>query len=273
MSPPGPPQPSREAARRRTASISPWSRPSSRASAADVRATGTSRTLASYERWKTADFNPRCVQPAWDRARRRLLVFDAGNRIRVLDSAGESLLDLDVPRHPECRAGALSPSGSLPALAFGLASPDIEVWDVDSGQRVHRRPLPVRPRFGRLRCRLDRLRPDGAVPDRQWGLRRRPFSMALDTGKPEWAVPDPHRTDRWGTCYGWGFSHDGSRLAVGDSGTVRLRDAATGAETPTQLPFMGTGRTYRAVYSDAGDLLACGCDSGSVVVLRVGGDT
>lgn len=97
--------------------------------------------------------------------------------------------------------------------------------------------------------------------------------MALDTGKPEWAVPDPHRTDRWGTCYGWGFSHDGSRLAVGDSGTVRLRDAATGAETPTQLPFMGTGRTYRAVYSDAGDLLACGCDSGSVVVLRVGGDT
>ncbi|MHA5054778.1 WD40 repeat domain-containing protein [Streptomyces sp. SD15] len=235
--------------------------------------TGTSRTLASYEQYQTANFNPFCVQPSWDRARRRLLVFDTGNRVRVLDDAGESLLDLDVARRPTCRAGALSPSGRLLVLAFDMH--DIEVWDVDSGRQVHRHRFPFPFDRSAAGCGVDSL---GFDPTERYliangGYAEGPCSMALDTGKLEWTVPDPYRTDRWGTCYGWDFSPDGSQLAIGDRGMACLRDAATGAKAPVQPPFTGTGRTYRVVFSDAGDLLACGGDSGSIVVLRAGGGT
>ncbi|WP_194292803.1 WD40 repeat domain-containing protein [Streptomyces smaragdinus] len=235
--------------------------------------TRTSRTLASYEQYQTANFNPFCAQPSWDRARRRLLVFDTGNRVRVLDGAGKPLLDLDVTQRPECRASALSPSGRLLALAFGMR--DIEVWDVDSGLQVHRHRFPFPFDRSSAGCGVDSI---GFDPTEQslianGGFAEGPCSMALDTGKLEWAVPDPHRTDRWETCYGWGFSPDGSQLAVGDRGTVCLRDAATGAKAPVQPFHTGTGRTYRVVFSDTGDFFVCGGDNGSIVVLRAGDGT
>ncbi|MDI2127613.1 WD40 repeat domain-containing protein [Yinghuangia seranimata] len=236
-------------------------------------ADGRSRTLASYEQWQTADFNPFCLQPSWDRARRRLLVFDAGNRVRVLDDAGEPLLDLDVAQRPECRAGALSPSGRLLALAFGMEPAHVEVWDVDTGRQVqrHRFPFPFPENRGSAGCGgvdvLD-FDPTERYVIANGGFAEGPFSMALDTGALAWAVPDPHRTDRWGTCYAWAFSPDGTRLAVGERGTVVLRDPATGAEAPVPQLHTGTGRAYRVTYTDAGDLLVCGGDSGRIVVLR-----
>ncbi|MET9904920.1 WD40 repeat domain-containing protein [Streptomyces sp. NPDC006446] len=235
--------------------------------------TGTSRTLASYEEFKTATFNPFRVQPSWDRARRRLLVFDTGNRVRVLDDSGEPLLDLDVAQRPSCRAGALSPSGRLLALAFDVH--DIEVWDVDSGRQLHRHSFPFPFARSSTSYGVNSL---GFDPTEQYliangGYVAGPFSMALDTGKLAWAVPNPHRADRWATCYGWGFSPDGSQLAVGDRSTVCLRDAATGAKAPVQPSHTDTGRTYRVVFSDAGDLLACGGDTGRVVVLRTSDGT
>ncbi|MFF8612285.1 hypothetical protein [Streptomyces sp. NPDC015350] len=151
-------------------------------------ATGTSRTLASYEQWQTSDFNPFCVQPSWDRDRARLLVFDAGNRARVLDAAGAPLLDLDVARQPECRAGALSPSGRLLALAFGTGPAHVEVWDVDTGRQAQRHGFPFPyldpERRGRLRRRGGaRFRPDGAAPDRQRGFCRRPVRHGTRHGR------------------------------------------------------------------------------------------
>ncbi|MEE1753096.1 WD40 repeat domain-containing protein [Streptomyces sp. SP18CS02] len=233
--------------------------------------TGTSRALASYEEGRTANFNPFRVQPSWDRARSRLLVFDTGDRVRVLDDSGEPLLDLDVTLRPSCRAGALSPSGRLLALAFDMH--DIEVWDVDSGRRVHRHPFPFPFDRSPAGCGVGSL---GFDPTERYliangGYAEGPCLMALDTGRLAWAVPDPSRTDRWGTCYGWSFSPDGFQLAAGDRGTVCLRDAATGAKAPVQPFRTGTGRTHRVVFSDSGELLACGGDSGSIVVLRAGG--
>lgn len=236
-------------------------------------AAATSRTLASYEQWRTSDFNPFCVRPSWDQARRRLLVFDAGNRVRVLDAGGGPLLDLDVGQRPQCRAGVLSPSGKLLALAFGMGPAHVEVWDVDTGRQVrrHRFPFPYPQDRAAAGCGgVDVLGFDPAERHliANGGFAEGPFSMALDTGALAWAVPDPYRTDRWGTCYAWAFSPDGTRLAVGDRGTVALRDPGTGAETGTPELRVGTGRAYRVVYADAGDLLVCGGDGGRIVVLR-----
>lgn len=244
-------------------------------------ATGAWRTLAAYEQWQTSDFNPFCVRPSWDRARQRLLVFDAANRVRVLDTDGKALLEIDVARQPECRAGALSPSGRLLALTFGMGPAHVEVWDVDTGRQVQRHgfPFPFPADRGLAGC--GGVAVLGFDPTERFlvangGFAEGPFAMALDTGALAWAVPDPHRTDRWGTCYAWAFSPDGTRLAVGDRGVLALRDPATGTALPlTDLPGLpdpqlrtGTGRTYRVVYTDAGDRLVCGGDGGRIVVLR-----
>ncbi|MFI6287162.1 WD40 repeat domain-containing protein [Streptomyces sp. NPDC051018] len=230
--------------------------------------TGTSRTLASYEEEETADFNPFCVEPSWDGTRRRLLVFDAGDRVRVLDDAWKPLLDIDVTGRSYCRGGALSPSGRLLAVAF--EPNEVEIWDVDSGRQVHhhRYPFPFDRSSTGSGVKTIGFDPTERHLIASGGFAEGPCSMALDTGRLEWAVPDPLRTDRWGTCYGWDFSPDGSRLAVGDRHRVRLHDPATGARAPARLPYTGTGRTYRVVFSDTGDLLACGGDSGTLVILR-----
>ncbi|MFE7620820.1 WD40 repeat domain-containing protein [Streptomyces sp. NPDC057496] len=245
--------------------------------------TGTSRTLASYEQWRTSDFNPFCVQPSWDRARARLLVFDAGNRVRVLDTAGTPLLDLDVARRPECRAGALSPSGRLLALAFGTGPAHVEVWDVDTGRQVQRHgfPFPYLDPERRAAAGCGGVEVLGFDPTERLliangGFVEGPFAMELDTGALAWAVPDPYRctlpeqyrADRWGTCYAWTFSPDGTRLAAGGRGKVALHDPATGTALLDPELHTGTGRTYRVVHSDAGDLLVCGGDNGRIVVLR-----
>ena len=82
-------------------------------------------------------------------------VFDAGDRVRVLDGIGEPLLDLAVAQRRQCRAGALSPSGRLLALAFGMH--DVEIWDVDSGQQVHRRCFPFPFDRSSAGCGVDSL--------------------------------------------------------------------------------------------------------------------
>ncbi|MGW1998099.1 WD40 repeat domain-containing protein [Embleya sp. NPDC001921] len=232
---------------------------------------GTSHTLGAHDELRgSSNFNPFHVRPSWDRARRRLLVFDAGARIRVVDDAWESLLDLDVARRPECRAGALSPSGRLLALAFGTTSSDIEVWDVDSGRQVHHhrfpRPFPYDHSSAGLRVKALGFDPTERHLIANGGFDQGPCSISLETGKFGWAVPDPHRSVSWGTC--WDFSPDGSLLAVGGMRRVRLQDAATGAGTPVQPAPTEIGHILRVVFSDAGDLLACAGSGGGIVVLR-----
>ncbi|MFD0591976.1 hypothetical protein ACFQZ4_04890 [Catellatospora coxensis] len=104
-------------------------------------ATGTTRVLAHYEHLGNARFNHFCTRPAQDATRRRLLLFDAGDQVRVRDTGtGEDVLVVPVADRPECRAGALSPSGRLLALAFGVDDSIVQVWHVETGQLLHSTP-------------------------------------------------------------------------------------------------------------------------------------
>ena len=101
-------------------------------------ATGLQRVIADTVNLTTSRFNPHCVHPSQDASRRRLLVFDADTTVRVLDADGATVLKLPLADHPECRSGALSPSGRLLALAFGAT---VDVWEVRhrTGRRSTRR--------------------------------------------------------------------------------------------------------------------------------------
>jgi hypothetical protein len=101
--------------------------------------TGASRVIASTAHRKTSRFNHHSVHPSQDASRRRLLVFDADTTVRVLDADGATVLELPLAGYPECRSGALSPSGRLLALAFGAT---VDVWEVDTGRKYSARRCP-----------------------------------------------------------------------------------------------------------------------------------
>src|SRR5262249_31676499 len=74
---------------------------------------GVRKRVAGYQHFRTANFNPHVVRPTQDAARRRLVVFDAGNVVRVLEG-GRAVLEVSTAsKTVECRAGGISPSGSL----------------------------------------------------------------------------------------------------------------------------------------------------------------
>jgi hypothetical protein len=101
-------------------------------------ASGATRILASYEQFSSARFNPFCVRPTQDAARRRMVLFDADDQVRIRDtSTDDDVFAMIVADQPECRAGALSPSGQLLALAYGVHDATVQLWNVDSG-RLHR---------------------------------------------------------------------------------------------------------------------------------------
>ena len=57
------------------------------------------------------------VRPSQDAARRRLVVFDEGSVVRVLDERGRTVAQVPTASPTTvCRAGAISPSGRLLAL-------------------------------------------------------------------------------------------------------------------------------------------------------------
>src|SRR5262249_40959675 len=118
---------------------------------------GVRKRVAGYQHFRTANFNPHVVRPTQDAARRRLVVFDAGNVVRVLEG-GRAVLEVSTAsKTVECRAGGISPSGSLLGLyrvsrgivyghedARDDTTNEVEVWDVDRGKLRRKLPFSVR---------------------------------------------------------------------------------------------------------------------------------
>jgi len=228
--------------------------------------TGASTVVASYRQFTTARFNPFRIRPAWDQARNRLLVFDAEDVVRVLDAAGNPLLEVSTRDRPECQAGALSRSGRL--LVLGFESLETEVWDVDTGElsTTYRFPLPFDRSSSGLGLRAVGFDPTERFVVADGGFAEGPGAMSLESGALAWAIRDPHRTDRWGTCHSWNYSPDGHLLAVGGRGKVELRDAGTQELVPGQLPPSATGHTRRVVFSADGRLIAAGGSTGRLSI-------
>ncbi|MDG4791333.1 WD40 repeat domain-containing protein [Micromonospora sp. WMMD1102] len=248
-------------------------------------ASGQQRTLAAYRQYQDAQFNPFCVQPVWDAARRRLLVFDAGDMVRVIDTDGSVLFEVCTKAGTtECRAGALSPSGRLLALyrpsrgvvyrhedALHDPTNEIEVWDIAAGRLTARIPAPVPPAGARQLHKIGFDPTESLVvtnPDPVQG----PCALSIETGELVWHFPDAYRTDRWDTCYGWDYSPDGATLAIGRRGDTEVVDAATRVADSAfeRCPATGpTGRTYRVKLAADGTLLASGGDSGRILVRKL----
>jgi WD40 repeat protein len=238
-------------------------------------ASGATQILASYDQFGSARFNPFCVRPAQDAARRRLLLFDSDDRVRVRDtSTGEDLLVLSVADQPECRAGALSPSGRLLALAYGLDDATVQLWHVDTGRLVGsaRFPFPFSGTNGRTGIGNLGFDPTERLLLASGGFAEGPFAMPVDGDTLAWAVGGPNRTGRYGTCHGWQYSPDGDLLAIGGRLGATLH-RPTGEPSPVLLAPSHTGRTHRVVFSADGTRLACGGDTGQLSVHRLTGRT
>ncbi|GAB3153479.1 hypothetical protein GCM10027290_46320 [Micromonospora sonneratiae] len=232
--------------------------------------TGASRVIASYQQHRSTRFNPFRVQPSWDRARKRLLAFDAEDVVRVLDAAGNPLLEVPTQGRPECQAGALSRSGRL--LVLGYQQLETEIWQVDTGEKLWSGRFPFAFDRSASGLGLDNI---GFDPTERFvvadaGYAEGPGAMSVESGVLAWAIHDPYRTDRWGTCYSWTYSPDGTLLAIGKRGGIELRNAATQELLPGQLPPSATGDTRRVVFSADGQFIAAGGNTGrlSVHVVR-----
>jgi hypothetical protein len=197
--------------------------------------TGESRILAS----NGLGFTPNRALPSFDAARQRLLVFDAGRTVRVLDADGKTVLELGVGDRGECLAGTLSPSGRLLGLAFGEPGGHIEVWDVDTGQQAYDRPGPV----NNIRSSMgidpsDRFL---SAPSGREGLVVWEFDGAV------------RRFDEQGFCWMSAYSPDGALLAVAWEAFSFLE-----TETFTRLPGdpLETPGVERITFSADGSLVA-----------------
>lgn len=235
-------------------------------------ATGAPTRVAGYRESVDACFNAFAVQPHTDRARRRVVVFDAGTWVRVLDRDDRAIFSACLASSTtECRAARISPSGRLLALyrvSRGIAyghddarhddTSVVEVWDVDVG--ALRASLP-------MATQVDAV---GFTPDDDTLLvtecyARGPVAYDLATGEERWRLHDPFRPGELAACHAWEYSPDGSLLAVGHSATG-LYEAAT--RTPVPLDPAGMYRTPCVRFSDDGRLLAS-VEGGLCVVRRV----
>ncbi|MET7298429.1 WD40 repeat domain-containing protein [Embleya sp. NPDC005575] len=234
--------------------------------------------LACYRQFEDALFNPHTVQPSWDAARQRLVVFDAGDRVRVLDAAGTQVCEVSTGSPAtECRGAALSPSGRLLAvwrvsrgLVYGHRDAtddptnEVEVWDVETGRPTAR--VPLEWETGGL----------GFDPSETLLLVNRgrvhgPFALSIDTGEPAWHFTNPHHPNGWAPCYAWAYSPDGRRIAVGGhrTGALHVYDANLRQAAGEPLPGHDDQRIRRLAFSADGTLLATGGDFGRVFVRRV----
>ena len=235
-------------------------------------ATGDARRVANYAEHSTARFNPFVVRPHTDQSRRRVVVFDEGTYVRVLDRDDRPIFSVCTHDElTECRAARISPSGKLLALyrvsrgvVYGHddakhdATSVVDVWDVDSGALRKSLPMPTQ---------IDAVgfTPDDAALLVTEYYARGPIAYDLATGEERWRLRDPHTPEGLMHSHAWDFSPDRSLMAVGHDETA-LYDAATLA--PIALEHAGMYRTPVVRFSRDGALLAS-IEAGLCLVRRV----
>lgn len=245
--------------------------------------TGQEEVLAAHTELDSPSFDKHHLHPTWSRDRRRLLLFDSGNRMRIVDKELSTVAEIAVPKSGfTCQTSALSPSGRLLALS---RESDIEedeptvtqltVWEVDTGTVVRRFPVgrPVhREWIPRKRLCFDPAeRIVIAGPASANGL----DAFDIETGKPVWRLPDPGGlTNPWDYCYVCDYSPDGTDLVIGRRGELEVVDTETREPDPAfgrHWPQSGgTGNTIGVQVSTDGTLLAtAGGGSGRIVVYRL----
>ncbi len=230
---------------------------------------GETRVLARFREFADASFNAHRVRPGYDAARRRLLVFDAGDVVRVLDGERATVLETSAARPGfQCWAGGLSPSGRLLALCFTKGSryreddpevAEVEIWDVDRGEVLRRISMARKPR-------VVGFDPADAELVAAVEFAEGPWAYSLETGELAWHY------DRWAECHGWAYSPDGALLAVGRRGATEVMNAATRQPYPAFACIpgdAGTGRTRTVRFSADGGLMAAGDDTGRITVRRM----
>lgn len=235
-------------------------------------ATGGAERVANYSEHATARFNSFVVRPHADQARRRVVVFDEGTHVRVLDRDHRPVFSVCAEdASSECRAARISPSGKLLALyrvsrgiAYGHddAKHDdtsvVDVWDVDAGSL--RASLPMATQIDAVG-----FTPDDATLLVTEYYARGPIAYDLATGEERWRLREPHDPDETARSFAWEFSPDRARLAVGHNVTA-LYDAA--ARSRIELEQWGLYRTMGVRFSRDGALLGS-IEAGLCVVRRV----
>lgn len=230
--------------------------------------TGARQPLAAFVESRTASFNPHVVRPSQDTARRRLVVFDAGDVVRVLEGDRAVLEVSTASKTTECRGARISPSGRLLAVyrasrgvvynhpdARDDTTNEVEVWDIDAGRPRTKfaMPEPV------SQVGFDPADEHLIVAFDYYG----PGAFALATGEIAWRYGGPDRPiDSICTC--WAYAPDGSLLAVCRRHEISLYRAQTRERVP--YPDMSAYRPDRIVFSGDGQVFVG--ERGLNVVLR-----
>ncbi|MFD1546335.1 GmrSD restriction endonuclease domain-containing protein [Nonomuraea guangzhouensis] len=216
------------------------------------------------------------TRPDWDTARRRMLVVDNDHALRVLGPDGDSCLDLPAGK-PFQTAATLSPSGRLLGLTHDPDNRDteydLEIWDVDTGQRVLAAPFPFPAGYQGISRRFDKLAFDGTehilVAS---GGTSGCFGVSVESGDLCWAIEGER--DGYERLADFAPSPDGTLLAgIRSGGPVIVYDVATGQPLEPRFAVPGEwSRWYQAVgFSADGRLLAVADYPGRVTVFRFDG--
>jgi hypothetical protein len=216
--------------------------------------------IASGERTEIAHAehtNPFCVQPCFDRERRRLALCDRDGMLRVLED-GKCLVEVRTKsRTTECRAIGISPSGRL--LAVYVASRgiiynhadakddttnEIQIWDVEAGVLWETVTVPRKVDAVGFTAGDDALLVT-------WHYALGPVALEIPTGRELW-----RHVDRWERddtrAHGWAYSPDGKLLAI-TGARLALLDAQTRAPVADFTQLVGS---HRPMFSRDGRLLA-----------------
>ena len=220
-----------------------------------------------------AHFNHHCVWPSRSADGSRALVFDAGDVLRVLGSDAQTVLELCVAAPKvECCAAMLSHDGgrvvgyfATRATVYGSdgLTHELRVWEVDTGELVHRIPVPHAVR----RCTIAS---DGATIVALAEYAQGPVFIDLERGERVDFFDDPRRAGCLQTCYTFAHSPDGTRLAIGTS-VVGVVDTDDRHGDALELrPDPGAHAEPRHLcFSPSGDVLYVGTTAGEIIGYRV----